>query len=88
MMSADNRFSANSNERRVRVEFSKNRLAMVMSRSEGTFLMVRLMTSLKFSAVEKIRSISARESSLIPIKCGVLSNDITIYLYFSKINLY
>jgi hypothetical protein len=32
----------------VRVEFSKNKLAMVMSLNEGTFLMGRLMTSLKF----------------------------------------
>ena len=48
-VSAERRFSANSKEIRVRVEFSKNRLAMVMSRREGTFLMGRLMTSLKLN---------------------------------------
>ena len=51
MVSAERRFSANSNETRVRVESSKKRLAMVMSRKEGTFLMGRLMTSLKLTAV-------------------------------------
>jgi hypothetical protein len=35
--SADRRFSANSKDKRVRVEFSKNKLAMVISLSEGTF---------------------------------------------------
>ena len=35
--SADSLFSANSNDRRVLVLFSKKILAMVMSRSEGTF---------------------------------------------------
>ncbi len=35
--SADRRFSASSNDNRVRVEFSKNILAMVTSRSDGTF---------------------------------------------------
>ena len=37
--SADSRFSANSKDKRVRVEFSKNKLAMVMSLKEGTFFM-------------------------------------------------
>src|SRR5690554_7908149 len=45
--SADSRFSASSNDKRVRVLFSKNIFAMVISRSEGTFLMDRLITSLK-----------------------------------------
>ena len=45
--SADNRFWANSNESLVRVLFSKKILAMVMSRKEGTFLIGRLITSLK-----------------------------------------
>ena len=49
--SADRRFSANSKESFVLVEFSKKILAIVISRSEGTFLMGRLMTSLKLSAV-------------------------------------
>jgi hypothetical protein len=49
-ISAERRFSANSNDRRVRVEFSKNILAMVTSRSDGTFLIGRFSTSLKVSA--------------------------------------
>ena len=44
-------FSASSNERRVRVEFSKNKLATVKSRREGTFLMGRFNTSLNSFAV-------------------------------------
>ena len=57
--SAESRFSASSKDSFVRVEFSKNMFAMVTSRSEGTFLMGRLMTALKLSAVEKMRSISS-----------------------------
>ena len=53
--SADNLFSASSNESLVRVEFSKKILAIVMSLREGTFLMGRLITSLKLSAVWKIK---------------------------------
>ena len=67
-LSADNRFCAYSNEMRVLVEFSKNKLAMVMSRSEGTFLIGRLMISLNESAVLKINSMSSRVKSLIPNK--------------------
>lgn len=36
-VSADNLRSASSKETLVRVEFSKNKFAMVMSRREGTF---------------------------------------------------
>jgi hypothetical protein len=57
--SAESLFSASSNDNFVLVEFSKNRLAMVMSLSEGTFFIGRLMTSLKLSAVEKINLISS-----------------------------
>ena len=53
-MSAESRFSANSKDKRVRVEFSKNKLAMVISRREGTFFIGRLITSLKLSAILKI----------------------------------
>ena len=45
--SADSLFSANSNDNFVRVEFSKNKLAIVISLSEGTFLIGLLITSLK-----------------------------------------
>ena len=47
MMSADSLFSASSKESLVRVLFSKKRLAIVMSRREGTFLIGLLITSLK-----------------------------------------
>src|ERR1700749_2508518 len=77
--SADKRFSANSNERRVRVEFSKKILAMVTSRSEGTFFIGRFKTVLKLSAVSKISSISFRFRSLIPNKCLVLNPAIILF---------
>jgi DNA-directed RNA polymerase alpha subunit len=64
--SADNLFSASSNETRVRVELSKNRLAMVTSRKEGTFLIGRLITFLKLSAVLKMSSISCAVKFFIP----------------------
>ncbi len=38
MTSADSLFSANSKDNLVRVEFSKNKLAIVTSLKEGTFL--------------------------------------------------
>src|SRR4029077_20854535 len=50
-VSADRRFSANSNEIRVRVDASKNRLTMVLPRSAGTFLIGRSETSLNGSAL-------------------------------------
>ena len=52
--SADKRFCANSKDNLVRVEFSKNKLATVRSLREGTFLMGRFITSLKFFAVSTI----------------------------------
>ena len=42
--SAESLFSANSKESFVRVEFSKNILAMVMSLNDGTFLIGLLIT--------------------------------------------
>src|SRR5690606_20122687 len=70
--SAESRFSASSKEIRVRVEFSKNKLAIVMSRNVGTFLIGRLITSLKLSAVCRIISISSFVMYLIPSRCGWL----------------
>src|SRR5690606_14840239 len=49
--SAERRFSASSKESLVRVLFSKNILAIVTSLRVGTFLMERLITSLKLSSV-------------------------------------
>ena len=77
-ISADKRFSANSKERRVRVEFSKNKLAMVISLRDGTFFMGLLITDLKLSAVWKIKSISSSDNSFIPTKCLTLKPAIVI----------
>src|SRR6185503_18968324 len=79
MVSADRRRSASSKDKRVRVEFSKNILAMVTSRSEGTFLIGRFKTVLKPSAVSNIRLISLGFKSLIPSKCLVLSPAIFLF---------
>ena len=49
--SADKRLAAISNEVRVRVEGSKKRLITVRPRRAGTFLISRLETSRKVSAV-------------------------------------
>ena len=49
-VSAERRFSANSKDNLVRVEFSKNKFAIVISRKDGTFRIGRLITSLKLSA--------------------------------------
>ena len=65
MRSADRRLAASSNDVRVRVDDSKKRLAIVLPRSAGTFLISRVETSLKDSAVLRTRSISSRESSSI-----------------------
>ena len=53
-VSAESRFSANSNEMRVRVDASKNRLTIVAPRSVGTFLIARSLISLNGSAVSRI----------------------------------
>ncbi|MNN30909.1 hypothetical protein D3C81_1445730 [compost metagenome] len=72
-ISADSLFSASSKESRVRVEFSKNTLAMVISRKEGTFLIGLFNTSLKLLAVSRINWISFSFRSLIPNKWRVLN---------------
>src|SRR5664280_2268324 len=61
--SADSRRSAISNEKRVRVEFSKNRFATSLPRSVGTFLIARWLISRIDSAVSRTRRMS---SSVIP----------------------
>src|SRR5690554_7030874 len=83
--SAESRFSAKSKESFVRVEFSKNKLAMVISLSEGTFFIGRLITSLKLSAVSKIKLISANVSCLIPSKCLLDNSPITLLLFLLKL---
>ena len=79
--SAESLFSANSNEMRVLVEFSKKRFTIVMSLSDGTFLIGRLMTSMNWSAVSKINSISFRVRSLIPRRCFVLNCCTNLFLF-------
>ena len=64
--SAERRFAAISNEVRVRVEASKNRLMIVFPRRAGTFLIARAETSLNDPAVSRIVVISSTESSLMP----------------------
>ncbi len=65
-VSALSRFSASSNDMRVRVLGSKNRLTTVRPRSVGTFLIGRVPTSFIASAVSRIRSISPGSSSAMP----------------------
>src|SRR4051812_1991754 len=67
-VSAESRFSANSNEIRVRVEASKNRLTMVFPRSAGTFLMARSLTSLNGSAVSRMSWICSALSGSSPTR--------------------
>jgi hypothetical protein len=59
-VSADRRFSANSNEMRVRVEASKKRLTIVAPRSVGTFLIARSEISLNGSATSRMVVICSR----------------------------
>ena len=66
--SADNLFSANSNDNFVLVEFSKKRFAIVISLRDGTFLIGLLITSLKLSAVSNISCKSFLFKNLTPNK--------------------
>ena len=65
-VSAERRFSANSNEMRVRVEASKKRLTIVEPRSAGTFLIARSLISLNGSAVSRMRRIWSPERGSRP----------------------
>src|SRR5207253_10791313 len=67
-VSALSRFSANSNEIRVRVDASKNRLTMVLPRSAGTFLIGRSLTSLNGSAVSRMSRIWSALSGSRPTR--------------------
>src|SRR5262245_16285708 len=72
-VSALRRFSAISNEVRVRVLGSKNRLTTVWPRSVGTFLMARFPTSFIASAVSRISTISSGVRSAMPSRLRWLS---------------
>src|SRR5688572_10867023 len=64
--SAESHFSAVSNEKRVRVEGSKKRLATIRPRSAGTFLISRWPIDRIDSAVSRMSEISSGSSSPIP----------------------
>src|SRR5260221_3377025 len=65
-VSADSRFSAISNDTRVRVDASMKRLMTSWPRRAGTFFTGRSLTSLKPSAVSRMREISSGESGSMP----------------------
>ncbi len=69
MTSADSRFAASSKLMRVRVEFSRNRFTTVRPRSAGTFLMTRVPTSRRLSAVSRMRTTSSAVTSCIDSRC-------------------
>ena len=67
-VSALRRFSAISNDVRVRVLASKNRFTTVFPRSAGTFLMGREAISCIATAVSRMRVISSTDSSAMPTR--------------------
>ena len=67
-VSHERRFSAISNELRVRVEGSLNMFTTVKPRSVGTFLMRRSLTLLKRSAVVRMVMMSSREYSVMSMR--------------------
>ena len=85
-MSADNLFSASSNDNLVLVLFSKKTLATVRCLNVGTFLIGLDSTSLNFDAVSNISSISSNDKSFIPNKSLELNLFITFnhYIIFFK----
>ena len=80
-ISADNLFSANSNEIFVLVLFSKNKFKTETPCKEGTFFIGLFITSLKLTAVLKINSISSLFIYLIPSKSLVDNLDIILIFY-------
>src|SRR5881275_2163199 len=66
--SALRRCAASSNEVRVRVLGSTKKFTSVLPRSAGTFLISRVPTCLKASAVSRMKLISSAESSRSPSK--------------------
>ena len=72
-VSALRRFSAISNDVRVRVLASKNRFTTVFPRSAGTFLMGREEISFIATAVSRISVISSTDSSAMPTRSFRLS---------------
>src|SRR5205823_5310815 len=77
-VSAERRFSAISNETRVRVDASMKRLMTSCPRSAGTFFTGRSLTSLKPSAVSRMRVISSGVSGSMPRRSLVRSPEARI----------
>src|SRR5260221_6010307 len=71
--SAERRFSASSNDVRVRVDGSMKRFTTVLPRSVGTFLISRREISSNDSAVSRMRTISSGASGSIPSRCRLFS---------------
>ncbi len=67
--SAESRCAASVKLVRVRVESSMNRLTTTRPRSAGTFLMLRVETSLKLSAVSRTYWISSADRDSRSSKC-------------------
>ena len=71
MTSADSRLAAVSNEMRVRVESSKNRLTTVRPRSVGSFLISRAWVAAIEPAVSRMRTASATSRSAVDSRCFI-----------------
>ena len=74
-VSAERRFSAISNETRVRVDASMKRLMTSCPRSAGTFFTGRSLTSLNPSAVSRMSVISSGERDSMPRRSLVRSDE-------------
>src|SRR5437016_5214275 len=77
-VSAERRFSAISKDTRVRVEASMNRLMTSCPRSAGTFFTGRSLTSLKPSAVSRMRVISSEASVSMPSRSFDFSEEVCV----------
>ena len=75
MTSAESRFAAASNEIRVRVESSKNRLTTVRPRSAGSFLIGRSASARISAAVVSTSSASSRLRSAADSRCRFTSRS-------------
>src|SRR5438477_3583052 len=84
-VSAERRFSAISNETRVRVDGSMKRLMTSCPRSAGTFFTGRSLTSLKPSAVSRINVISSGVSGSMPRRCLVRSEEVAARIVYRVI---
>ena len=77
-VSAERRFSAISNETRVRVDASMKRLMTSCPRNAGTFFTGRSLTSLNPSAVSRISSISSGRRGSMPRRSLDFSEEVEV----------